>query len=154
MTEVVQLVCPHCGTFNRVPPSRPIAEAKCGQCHAKLFDGQPAEVDVAGFERHLRGNDIPVLVDVWAPWCGPCRTMGPNFTRAAATLEPQIRLLKLNADIAPEVTGRLGVQGIPALFLFRKGEVIAKTAGAMPTDAIIKWTREHVPASSQNELDT
>jgi thioredoxin 2 len=148
MVEAHQLVCPHCGTLNRVSTARPALSAKCGHCHAKLFDGQPAEVDAAGFERHLRSDEIPVLVDIWAPWCGPCRTMSPNFARAAGMLEPRMRLLKLNADTAPDVTGRLGVQGIPALFLFSQGQVVAKTAGVMPADAIVHWAQEHLPAET------
>ncbi len=149
MAEAHQLVCPHCGTLNRVSTVRPALSAKCGQCHGKLFNGQAVEVDAAGFERHLRANDIPVLVDIWAPWCGPCRTMSPNFARAAAMLEPGMRLLKLNADTAPEITGRLGVQGIPALFLFSGGQVVAKTAGVMPADAIVRWAQDHLPAKTQ-----
>ncbi|MDE2199773.1 MAG: thioredoxin TrxC [Rhodospirillales bacterium] len=147
MAEVLQLVCPHCGAVNRVPRERPAMAAKCGGCHERLFDGKPAEVDAAGFERHVRSNDIPVLVDVWAPWCGPCKMMAPSFTRAAAALEPQVRLIKLNADTAPEITTRLGVRGIPALFLLQRGRELGQTAGAMDAQTLIRWTREHLPAS-------
>jgi thioredoxin 2 len=145
MVDARQIVCPHCGGINRVPVARAADAAKCGHCHAGLFDGEPAEMGEAGFDRHVRLNDIPVLVDIWAPWCGPCRTMSPNFARAAATLEPAMRLLKLNADTAPAVSARLGVRSIPALFLLHKGAVLARTAGAMPTEAIIQWARENLP---------
>lgn len=145
MVETRRLVCPHCSTVNRVPRDRPAAAAKCGSCHQRLFDGHPAEVDAAGFDRHVGSGDIPVLVDIWAPWCGPCRMMAPNFERAATALEPQARLLKLNADTAPEITARLGVRGIPALFLFHDGQVVAQTAGALDANTIIRWTREHLP---------
>lgn len=138
------IVCPHCAAVNRVPPDRPASAARCGGCHQALFDAHPTAVDEVGFERHLRGNSIPVLLDVWAPWCGPCRSMTPAFERAAATLEPQVRLLKLNADEAPNVSARLGVRSIPAMYLFSGGSVLAQAAGAMPADAIVRWTRDHL----------
>jgi thioredoxin 2 len=139
MPDKLQLVCPHCGTLNRVPGDRPAAAANCGACHRKLFEGHPVEVDADGFKRHVGGNDIPVLVDVWAPWCGPCRMMAPMFARAATVLEPAVRLIKLNADTAPDISAQLGVRGIPALFLLQGGRVLAQTAGAMDASAIVNW---------------
>ena len=97
----------------------------------------------ADLSSYIRSNGIPVLLDVWAPWCGPCRTMAPAFAQAAKTLEPAMRLIKLNADTAPNVTSGLGVRGIPALFLFRNGTVAAQTAGALDTDSIVAWARRH-----------
>jgi thioredoxin 2 len=147
MSNPVQIVCPSCGAINRVPAERPAAAARCGGCHHALFDAHPAPVDEAGLEKHLRANDIPVLLDVWAPWCGPCRSMAPQFERAAGVLEPAVRLLKLNADEAPNTSARLGVRGIPALYLFRGGAVLAQTAGAMNADAIVRWTRSALAAA-------
>ena len=144
MAQSAHIVCPHCGAVNRIPPGRTAAAARCGSCHDKLFDGHPAEVDAAGLERHLRSGTLPVLLDVWAPWCGPCRMMAPMFARAASVLEPDVRLLKLNADHAPEVTARLGVRGIPALFLLQGDRVLARTAGAMDANAIVAWARQHL----------
>ena len=144
MAASSQIVCPSCGTRNRVPVARSAGAANCGNCHRPLFDAHPAAVDADGLEQHLLGNDIPVLLDVWAPWCGPCRMMAPQFEHAAGALEPDVRLLKLNADAAPNDSARLGVRGIPAMFLFRNGAVLAQTAGAMDADAIVRWTRAHL----------
>jgi thioredoxin 2 len=146
MVDIPHVVCPHCGAINRVPEDRPATAARCGRCHRGLFEAHPAEVDEAGFERHVADNDIPVLVDIWAPWCGPCRSMAPHFERAAAVLEPRIRLLKLNADAAPQTCSRLNVRGIPAMFLLHKGRVLGQTAGAMDADTIVHWARAHLAA--------
>lgn len=147
MKSSAQIVCPSCSALNRLPRDRPAVAARCGACHGPLFSARPTEVDEIGFERHLRSSDIPLLLDVWAPWCGPCRMMAPQFERAAAVLEPEVRLLKLNADEAPNVSARLGVRGIPAMYLLRNGSVLAQTAGAMNTDGIVRWTRTHLASS-------
>ena len=140
---MVRTVCPHCGAVNRLPEDRPAIEARCGQCHEALFAGAPLEVDGPGLDRQVtqtRGHGL--LLDVWAPWCGPCRMMAPHFAGAARELEPEVRLLKLNSDAAPEAAARLGVSGIPALFLFRDGRVIARTTGLMSTPQLTAWTRQ------------
>jgi len=140
---MTQVVCPHCGGANRLPADRDPAAGRCGRCHEALFTGAPVEVDDAGLGRHLKGNqDVAVLLDVWAPWCGPCVSMAPNFAAAAKTLEPAVRLLKLNADTEPAASARLNVSGIPALFLFLNGREIARTAGARSAAQLVDWTRQ------------
>ncbi|MFL5289665.1 MAG: thioredoxin TrxC [Rhodopila sp.] len=139
-----QIVCPSCTAVNRVPTDRPAAAARCGSCKAPLFTVHPTEVDEAGLDKHIRTDSIPILLDVWAPWCGPCSSMAPQFERAAAVLEPNVRLLKLNADTAQATCAQLGVRGIPALYLFRNGQPVAQSAGAMGADAIVQWTRSHL----------
>ncbi len=141
MATFQHIVCPHCAATNRVPAGKPATQAKCGSCHAALFTGHPAAVDAASFAKHVKAGDLPVLVDVWAPWCGPCRMMAPMFEAAAGELEPQVRLLKLNADEAPQVAAELGVQGIPALLLLRGGRVVARQAGVMDAGHIVAWAR-------------
>jgi thioredoxin 2 len=140
MSESRQVVCGNCGQINRLPVERAVATARCGSCRQPIFSGHPIEVDEAGFGRHVAHSDIPVLVDVWAPWCGPCRSMAPMFERAAEELEPAVRLLKLNADTAPSVSSRLGISGIPTLLLMQGGRVISRISGAMDTQKIVAWT--------------
>ncbi len=137
----LHIVCPHCAKTNRLPMGKPVTAAKCGSCHAALFSGQSAAVDAAAFDKHRQNNDIAMLVDVWAPWCGPCRVMGPMFEAAAAELEPEVRLVKVNADEQPRVAADYGISGIPALLLFRGGRLIARNAGVMDARHIVSWTR-------------
>lgn len=140
MSASHQVVCGHCRKINRLPAERAATNARCGSCHQPIFSGHPVEVDEEAFDRHVAHSDIPVLVDVWAPWCGPCRSMAPMFERAAQQLEPGVRLLKLNSDKAPAVSSRLGISGIPTLLLMRNGREIARTSGAMDTKNIVAWT--------------
>ena len=121
MSKSFHVVCPRCDAVNRVPQDRPASQAVCGSCKAKLFEGHPIELDGARFQRHAERSDIPVIADFWAPWCGPCRAMAPIFERAAKELEPKARFVKVNVDNEPELAGRLGVQGIPALFVLKNG---------------------------------
>lgn len=144
MSGTLHIVCGRCGQINRVPTDRPAERARCGACHMELFAGHPVEVAEADFDRHITRNDIPVLVDVWAPWCGPCRVMAPMFEQAAAALEPDVRLLRLNSDEAPELSTRLGIRSIPTLLLFQGGKVLARTSGVMRLDQIVAWTRAHL----------
>jgi thioredoxin 2 len=138
------VVCGRCGQVNRVAAGRPANQAQCGKCHQALFAGTPFEVDEANFERHIQRNDMPILVDVWAPWCGPCRAMAPMFAEAARLLEPELRLLKLNSDEAQSLSAKLGIRSIPTLLLIWKGKILARHAGVMDARRIVHWTQEHL----------
>ncbi|WP_316158419.1 MULTISPECIES: thioredoxin TrxC [unclassified Bradyrhizobium] len=140
MSNGLQIVCGHCGQINRLPADRAPTQGKCGKCHAPLFSGHPIEVDQAAFERHVAHSSLPLLVDVWAPWCGPCRAMAPMFARAAQELEPRVQLLKLNSDEAPEVSARFGISGIPTMLLLQQGRELARISGAMDSQRIVAWT--------------
>jgi thioredoxin 2 len=148
MSKAHHIVCPHCAATNRLPPNKPGRNARCGYCHRPLFDGHPAAVDATKFEKHRRDNDIPLLVDVWAPWCGPCRAMAPMFEQAAAELEPGVRLVKLNADEEPRIASQLGATSIPALFLVSGGRVVARTAGVMSVQRLVGWVRSNLAAAA------
>lgn len=137
------LCCGFCGTINRLPIDKPALQGKCGSCGKPLFTEHPIELDEASFWRHVQRDTIPVLVDMWAPWCGPCQTMAPQFKRAATQLEPEFRLLKLNIDEARNTATKLGVQGIPALLLFSNGKLVDQVAGAMSAESIVRWARSH-----------
>ncbi|MGE5154961.1 MAG: thioredoxin TrxC [Bdellovibrio bacteriovorus] len=142
MSESLHVVCPHCDAVNRVPVPRLGADPKCGQCHRPLFSGAPVALDEQRFVRHLGRSDLPLLVDFWAPWCGPCRMMAPAFEAAARALEPRVRLVKVNTEESQALSARMGIRSIPTLALFQGGQELARTAGAMDTPRIVAWARQ------------
>lgn len=143
MNDSLHVVCPHCDTVNRLPAAKLRDRPTCGKCGQALFTAEPLELDSARFMKHVSRNDIPVLVDFWAPWCGPCRMMAPSYAQAAQLLEPEIRVVKLNTEEAQELAARYAIRSIPTLALFRGGREVARQSGAMDVKGIVSWVRAH-----------
>ncbi|MBI5901074.1 MAG: thioredoxin TrxC [Rhodocyclales bacterium] len=141
MSENRIVVCPHCHSPNRLPADRLGDRGSCGKCKSALFSGEPLELDATSFDSHVGRSDIPVLVDFWAPWCGPCRAMAPAFAAAARELEPEFRLAKVNTEDQPPLAARFGIRSIPTLVLFRNGREIARQSGAMDAAHLLRWVR-------------
>ena len=142
MSEALHVVCPHCHTTNRVRADQLTSAPDCGSCKQALFDGRPAALDEAAFDKHVGRSQIPVLVDFWAPWCGPCRLMAPAYEKAAAELEPQMRVAKVDTEQAQTLGARFNIRSIPTLALFVGGKEIARQPGAMTNPAdIVRWAR-------------
>ena len=138
MPALTQIACPSCGTGNRIASGRDLAAAKCGACGEPLLTSKPIDVDDASFAKHLQLTKGLIVLDVWAPWCGPCRMMAPHFAEAARRLNGKAVFLKMNADHC-QTPAQLGVRGIPALFLFENGKTIANQAGLQTADALTQW---------------
>lgn len=150
MTESVKLTCTTCGTGNRVPVSRLADGPKCGSCGDALMPGSVLELDAASHDKATRGDEVPILVDYWASWCGPCRMMAPEFAKAAKALSPDVRLAKLNTEDHPAISQRAGIRGIPALILYHRGREVARLAGARPAADIIAFARQNLPAATRS----
>lgn len=137
----MHIVCPQCLVTNRLPQEKLNQQPLCGQCKQYLFNAHPIELTSQNFQKHLQQNDIPLVVDFWAAWCGPCKMMAPAFQKAALSLEPQVRLAKINTEVEQQLASLYQIRSIPTLVLFKAGKEIARISGALPEQEIIRWVR-------------
>ena len=144
MDQSLHIVCPHCTAINRIPANRIGENPRCGKCHRSLFTAHPVELTSADFRQHIERNDIPVLVDFWAPWCGPCKMMAPAFEQAAGELEPGVRLAKLNTEAEQAIGAQYSIRSIPTLALFQQGREIARQPGAIGATDIVRWVQSRL----------
>lgn len=144
MNDTLHAVCPHCHTTNRLPRARLDQDAKCGHCKQPLLEGRPFELTKAGFDRHIAKDDLPLVVDFWAPWCAPCRSMAPAYEEAAARLAPGVRLAKLDTEAEPEIATRFGIRSIPTLIAFKNGREVARRSGASDLSGLLGWIKATV----------
>lgn len=144
-TDPMLLACPHCGAMNRVAADRLAESPNCGNCHKTLFTGKPVTLTTENFDKFAVRSELPLVVDFWATWCGPCLTMAPHFEAAAKTLEPQVRLAKVDSDANPALSARFNIRSIPTMILFAGGGEVARQSGAVSSSQIVSWVKQNLP---------
>ncbi len=144
MSEFLHIVCPHCNGTNRIPSGSIPEEAKCGRCKKSILDTKPIELSPDNIQQHLEKNDIPVIIDFWAPWCGPCKIMGPNFEQASRNFRGKVRFAKVNTEVQQSLGGHFNIRSIPTMILFKKGKEVDRVSGALDATQLISWIQSRV----------
>ena len=144
MSEFTHIVCPHCNGTNRIPSGKTLDEAKCGRGKQSILDTKPINLTTENFQQHLQKNDIPVIIDFWAPWCGPCKMMGPNFEQASQNFRARVRFAKVNTEEQQSLGAHFNIRSIPTLILFKQGKEVDRLSGALDANQLITWLNERV----------
>ena len=143
-SELVHITCPHCEATNRMPRGKLVQRPKCGKCHQAVFEAKPLELTSKNFSKVINKTDLPIVVDFWAPWCGPCKMMAPIFEQVSEIIEPQARLAKLNTEVAQDIAARYGIRSIPTLVVFKNGKEVARQAGAMDQGSLVQFIKANL----------